>query len=154
MCVCTCGCGCVFVVVFVVVCLCVCGCVFVVVCVSHPGQRVSPHHFHTGRGAVSLIPSTAQRRRWFETVTFGEDALRTYLPSFPHAVTLLFHFLIHGSSCFHPLNLCFAADLSRQFTAADLQPSQAKQSMFKHLQVVGLFTMRLCRLSSHRDNFI
>ena len=51
-------------------------------CVSHPGQRVSPHHFHTGRGAVSLIPSTAQRRRWFETVTFGEDALRTYLPNF------------------------------------------------------------------------
>ena len=26
--------------------MCVC------VCVSHPGQRVSPHHFHTGRGAM------------------------------------------------------------------------------------------------------
>ena len=26
--------------------------VCVCVCVSHPGQRVLPHHFHTGRGAV------------------------------------------------------------------------------------------------------
>ena len=55
---------------FVVVCVCV--------CVSTPGPRVHHQHFNhsfAGRGAVSLIPSTAQRRRWFETVTFGEDAL-------------------------------------------------------------------------------
>ena len=47
-------------------------------CVSTPGSRVHHQHFNhsfAGRGAVSLIPSTAQRRRWFETVTFGEDAL-------------------------------------------------------------------------------
>ena len=34
------------------------------------------------RGVASLIPSTAQRRRWFETVTFLRDALGTYLRNF------------------------------------------------------------------------
>ena len=31
------------------------------------------------RGAVNLIPSTAQRRRWFEIVISSRDALKTYL---------------------------------------------------------------------------
>ena len=30
-------------------------------------------------GAVNLIPSTAQRRRWFEIVISSRDALKTYL---------------------------------------------------------------------------
>ena len=53
-----------------------------------------------------------------------------------------------------PPNLSFAADLSRQFTTADMQPSQAKQSMFKHFQVVGLFAMLFYRLPSQRDNCV
>ena len=55
---------------------------------------------------------------------------------------------------FPPPNLSFAADLSRQFTTADMQPSQAKQSMFKHFQVVGPFAMLFYRLPSQRGNCV
>ena len=55
---------------------------------------------------------------------------------------------------FPPPNLGFAADLSRQFTTAGMQPSQAKQSMFKHLQVIGLFAMLFYRLPSQRGNCV
>ena len=58
------------------------------------------------------------------------------------------------SFMFPPPNLSFAADLSRQFTTADRQPSQAKQSMFKHFQVVGLFAMLFYRLPSQRGNCV
>ena len=58
------------------------------------------------------------------------------------------------SFMFPPPNLSFAADLSRQFTTADMQPSQAKQSMFKHFQVVGLFAMLFYRLPSQRGNCV
>ena len=43
-----------------------------------------------------------------------------YLLVLPQAVTPLFHFLIHGPSCFHPRNLGFAAELHRLFTTAEL----------------------------------
>ena len=49
----------VVVVVVAVVVLIVAVVVVLCVCVSHPGQRVSPHHFHTGRGAVVLSAVTA-----------------------------------------------------------------------------------------------
>ena len=53
---------------------------------------------------------------------------------------------------FPPPNLGFAAESRRSFTTADVQLSQVKQSMFKHLQVIGLFAMLFHRLPSQRGN--
>ena len=82
LCVCVCGfvrvCDCVCVCVFVCSCVCVCGfvrvcdcvcvCVFVCSCVCVPvwdALLVKGFNFpYNSRGAASLPPSTAQRRRW------------------------------------------------------------------------------------------
>ena len=56
------------------------------------------------RGAVNLIPSTAQRRRWFEIVISSRDALKTYL--------LILNFLNFSQAV---AIRCFPANFRRTF---------------------------------------
>ena len=74
------------------------------------------------------------------------DHLRVPAELFGQAVTLLFHGLIHVSSCFHPqtsvLQLsCASADLRRAARATD-RLCRLEQQFLKHLQVLGPFTLR------------
>ena len=75
-------------------------------CVCPPLDKGSSFHhsFHlNAQGGSDPFSSHCLTK----TLLIGCDIRRgliseLYLPSFPHAVTLLFHFLIHGPSCFHP----------------------------------------------------
>ena len=93
-----------------------------------------------------------------KTLLIGCDIRRGRSPNVPAEFSTRCHPTLplfdSWSFMFPPPNLSFAADLSRQFTTADMQPSQAKQSMFKHFQVVGLFAMLFYRLPSQRGNCV
>ena len=135
----------------------------VCVCVSTPGQRVFHHHsFHAfqlpwttpyiGRGVEQACRAPLTKLCSLVRIS-GQDAADVPARSFTSCYTTLPRFA-SWSFMFPPPNLSFAADLSRQLTTADLQPSQAKQSMFKHLQVVGLFAMLFYHLPSQRGNCV
>ena len=89
--------------------LCVSMCVCVCVCVwKHLVTRCQLFRTRTSnflsRGAVNLIPSTAQRRRWFEIVISSRDALKTYL--------LILNFLNFSQAV---AIRCFPANFRRTF---------------------------------------
>ena len=99
------------------------GCVCV--CVSPPVPKGSlpslpSPPFSKAGGQWSLQQSLPNKdtadRMWYSERTLSE---RTCW-GLSQAVTLLFHVLIHGSSCFHPRNLGFAAELRRSFATAEL----------------------------------
>ena len=56
----------------------------VCVCVEHLNRCKTSNPYCHSRGAVNLIPSTAQRRRWFEIVISGL-IIPTYL-QFRHSI--------------------------------------------------------------------
>ena len=65
------------------VCLLLCLLAYLCVCVEHLNRRKTSIGVLVCRGAMNLIPSTAQRRRWFEIVISTWDAGLTYLHFHP-----------------------------------------------------------------------
>ena len=85
--------------------------------------------FHTqGDQASSDLPDPTKLGHWKGG---GRGRSTMYLLSFPQTVTLLFHCLIHGSSC-----SCTARLATAEFCRHE------KPLLFKHLQLLGRFTFR------------
>ena len=96
-------------------------------------------HDWSWQGALNLIPSTAQRRRWFEIVIFSRGALRTY----PLQVELLIS--NHRSAVFlRRLRLRIS---DSEFTVPDLRPWHPG-SWFRKKRVLKALSMTSLQHSS------
>ena len=85
--------------------------VCVLVCVCPTLEKGSSNTFPHRQGGNARLTDIAQRRRCQLVVKQCGTPHCVPAEFFPQAVTLLFHDLIHGSSCFHPQTGFPTADL-------------------------------------------